>query len=159
MYEGVVTGPNGTISGDPYALQQLGLALLTASASADFASRLRVDELGPLNPREAPTPDLTDQSPEQAAAYEGWTNTMLVWGSAGDQVFPVEPDDWTGGEDGTAIALVDDFTDLHLTGGQLYARSRCRHDHVHTQPLKHPDDLTAVRRAAEECSGDEDSTA
>ncbi|MDX3165957.1 hypothetical protein PV516_19405 [Streptomyces scabiei] len=158
MYEGIVTGPLGTISGDAYGLQQLGLALLAASASADFATRLRVDQPGPLHPDEAPTPDLSEQSPAQAAAYEGWTNTALVWGSAGDDMLPVEPSDWTSDEDGTAIALVDDFTDLHFADGRLQARSRCRHDHIHTQHLKHPDDLAAVRREAEECPGDEDRT-
>ncbi|MCF1592435.1 hypothetical protein [Streptomyces muensis] len=159
MYQGVVTGPFGAIEGDPYALQELGLALLTAAASADFAARLRVDQAGPLNPLEAPTPDLSEQSPGQAAAYEAWTNTTLVWGTAGNDNVPVEPGDWTGDEDGNAIALVDDFTDLHFTDGCLHARSRCRHDHIHTKPLKHPDDLAAVRREAEECTGDEDLTA
>ncbi|WP_333745542.1 hypothetical protein [Streptomyces sp. IBSBF 2950] len=156
MYEGVVTGPFGTITGDPYGLQQLGMALLAASASADFAARLRVDQPGPLNPNEAPTPDLSEQSPAQAAAYEGWTNTTLVWGSAGDVMLPVEPGDWAGHDDGTAFALVDDFTDLHFADGRLHARSRCRHDHIHTKPLKHPDDLAAVCGEAEECPGHEE---
>ncbi|MBI0314733.1 hypothetical protein JBF12_17395, partial [Streptomyces javensis] len=113
---------------------------------------------GPPHPDNAVTLDPAEQSPAQAAAYEGWTNTALVWGSAGDDMLPVEPDDWTGHDDGTAIALVDDFSDLYFGDGRLHARSRCRHHHVHTKPLKHPDDLAAVRREAEACQGDEDST-
>ncbi|MFG3157151.1 hypothetical protein ACGF7W_34530 [Streptomyces sp. NPDC048219] len=158
MYEGIVTGPAGTITGDPFALQQLAFALLNACASADFAARLRVDEPGPLHPDEPPVPDPADRTLAQTAEYDAWTNTVLVWASAGIDAVPIEPGDWTGDDDGRAVALVDDFTDLHYTDGQLAARSRCRHDHIHSKQLKHPDDLAAVRREAEGCPGDKDST-
>ncbi|MFF2571142.1 hypothetical protein [Streptomyces sp. NPDC058084] len=156
MYEGVVTGPLGSIAGDAFALRQLGLALLAASASADFATTLRVDEAGPLSAHEAGVPDLSEQSPAQAAAQEGWMNTVLVWATAGDAMLPVEPSDWVGDNDGTATALVDDATDLHFSDERLHARSRCRHAHIHRTTVEHPADLAAVRRRAEECTGDED---
>ncbi|MCZ0983880.1 hypothetical protein O1L60_44765 [Streptomyces diastatochromogenes] len=156
MYEGVVTGPLGSITGDALALRQLGLALLNASASADFATLLRVDQPGPLSVHEGTIPDLAEQSPAQAAAREGWMVTVLIWGSAGDALLPVEPGDWIGDDDGTATALVDDFSDLHFANEQLHARSRCRHAHIHRTTVEHPDDLAAARRQAEECTGDED---
>ncbi|MER5302197.1 hypothetical protein ABT039_22440 [Streptomyces lasiicapitis] len=156
MYEGVVTGPFGTITGDPHALHELGQALLTAATSAKFAADLRVDELGPLRHVEPSRVDLSGQSTAQTAAFEGWINTVMVWGTAGDAMVPVEPGDWAGDDSGTAVALVDDFTDLHFADGRLYARSRCLHEHIHRKALAHPDHLAAVRREAEECPGDED---
>ncbi|WP_435245177.1 hypothetical protein [Streptomyces tendae] len=157
MYDGVVTGPHGSITGDPYALHQLGMALIAASGSALFAAQLRVDTPGPLNPLEAPVPDLDQLTTGQATAHEAQINVLAVWMEAGVADLPVENGDWIGDDD-TATALVDDFSDLHFADGHLHARSRCRHDHIHRTTVAHPDDLAAVRRRAETCTGDEDFT-
>lgn len=158
MYEGVVTGPLGRITGDAYALHELGMALIAASGSALFATQLRVDTAGPLNPLEVPVPDPAQLTAGQATAHEAHTNVVLVWMGAGREDLPVEAGDWIGDDD-TATALVDDYSDLHFADGRLHARSRCGHDHIHRTTVEHPDDLAAVRRRAQECTGDEDFTA
>ncbi|MEV1040400.1 hypothetical protein AB0J01_27675 [Streptomyces sp. NPDC050204] len=106
-------------------------------------------------PYEAAAPDLSERS----AAHKGWENTVLVWAMAGDAMFVVEPGDWACANDGTATAPVDDLTNLRFSDGRLHASSRCRHAHIHRTTVEHPDDLAAVRRRAEECTGDEDCTA
>ncbi|MFF4409892.1 hypothetical protein [Streptomyces sp. NPDC001404] len=154
LYQGTVTGPFGTITGDPYALQQLGQALQNAAASAGFALVLRVDECGPLQPDEPPTPDLTSTSDAAAAAHEAWGSTVLIWARAGACDLPVERSDWTGdGHPCAATAVVDEVTDLHFADGQLTVRSRCRHGRVHRRQLEHPDDLADARHEAEYCPG------
>ncbi|MER0443116.1 hypothetical protein ABR738_00745 [Streptomyces sp. Edi4] len=158
MYEGVVTGPLGSITGDAYALHELGMALIAASGSALFATWLRVDTPGPLNPLEVPVPDPTQLTTGQATAHEAQINVLLVWMGAGHEHLPVEAGDWIGDDD-TATALVDDYSDLHFAAGRLHARSRCRYDHIHRTTVEHPDDLAAVCRQAQECTGDEDFTA
>jgi hypothetical protein len=150
-YQGTVTGPFGTLAGDPYALTQLGKALLDAAASASFATTLRVDEHGVLRTDEQPVPDLTDDA-AAALAREGWINTVLVWATAGDDKIPVEPGNWTA-DAAEASAEVDDHTDLHFANGRLTARSRCRHAYIHRRALEHPADLIAVRREALRCPG------
>lgn len=105
-----------------------------------------------------PTPDLSARSTAWSLARQGWINTVLVWATAGDAMFPAQPGDWNGDDD-TATALIDDLTDLHYADGQLHARSRCRHAHIHHKPVQHPNDLAAVRREAEQCPGDEDPSA
>ncbi|MFJ2752750.1 hypothetical protein [Streptomyces sp. NPDC087297] len=159
MYNASVTGPIGTITGDPFALQELGQALINASASAIFATTLRVDQAGPLEDLTAARVDLTGQTTEQVIAHEGWINTATVWGSAGDAMLPVGPNDWTGNSDGTATAQIDDDTDLHFADGRLHVRSRCRHGHHHETTLTHPAQLADTRREAAGCPGHEDRTA
>ncbi|MFD6534873.1 hypothetical protein [Streptomyces goshikiensis] len=159
VYNASVTGPYLRISGDPVALQELGQALINASASASFAAELRVDKTGPLKDLTAEQVDLSGQGPEQVLAYEGWVNTTLVWATAGNDLLPVGPNDWTGNSDDTATAHLDDDTDLHFAHGHLHARSRCRHGHHHETTLTQPDHLAAVRREAAECTGHEDHPA
>ncbi|WP_181800364.1 hypothetical protein [Streptomyces ipomoeae] len=155
---GVVTGRFGTISGDPVALNELADALKAAACVAVYAHALRVDEPGvlPVDPPAGDPPHETgDMTPAvQAVAREAHAATAWIWAYGGEPL-PVEPDDWTADEDGTALALVDDFTELHfaLDGEVLTARSRCPHDHVHERTVEHPRDLEAVRAEAERCAG------
>ncbi|PZT71426.1 hypothetical protein [Streptomyces sp. AC1-42T] len=156
---GVVAGQFGTISGDPVALNELAAALVNAARGAVFAHALRVDEPGelPLEPRGGELPheagDMT--SAELAVAQEADYATQWVWASAAETSVPVEAGDWTAGPDGTAVALVDDFTELRFTldGEVLTARSRCPHDQVHERTVEHPRDLANVQAAATQCSG------
>ncbi|MFZ3475248.1 hypothetical protein ACODT3_42920 [Streptomyces sp. 4.24] len=159
MYNASVTGPRVHISGDPFALQELGQALLNASTNAFFAFELRVDKAGPLEDLTAAKVDLSGQSPEQILAHEGWINTTVVWGNAGNSLLPVGPDDWTGNSDNTATARLDHDTDLYFAAGHLHARSRCRHGRRHQTTLTLPEHLAEVRREAADCPGHEDHPA
>ncbi|WP_435058411.1 hypothetical protein [Streptomyces sp. bgisy060] len=156
---GVVSGQFGTITGDPVALSELATALTNAARGAVFAHALRVDEPGTL-PLEPPSGELPheagDLAPaDLAVAQEANCATVWVWASAGEPSAPVEPDDWQADENGTAIALVDDFTELRFTldGETLTARSRCAHDQIHEGAVEHPRDLTAVQAEAAQCAG------
>lgn len=159
MYNASVSSPLVRISGDPFALQELGRALLNASESAFFAIRLRVDKAGPLEDLTGEKVDLSGQILEQVLAHEGWVNTTNVWATAGDSMLPVGPDGWTGNSDGTATARLDEDTDLHFAAGYLHARSRCRHGHRHQITLTLPDHLAEIRREAADCPGHEDHPA
>ncbi|MER6253681.1 hypothetical protein ABT224_20225 [Streptomyces sp. NPDC001584] len=159
VYHASVTGPFVRITGDPFALQELGQALIDAGASALFATDLRVDQAGPLQNLTAAQVDLSGQSPERVVAYEAWVNTTLVWGTAGETMLPVGPNDWIGNSDGTATAQLDDDTALHFTDSHLRVRSRCRHGHHHETTLTRPAQLADTRREAEGCPGHEDRTA
>lgn len=155
---GVVSGKFGTITGDPVALHELAAALANAARGAVFAHALRVDEPGELElePRRGELPHETgDMAPaDLAVAQEANCATVWVWASAGEPV-PIEPEDWTAREDGTALALVDDYTELRflLDGEVLTARSRCAHDQIHERTLEHPRDLAAVQAEAARCPG------
>jgi hypothetical protein len=159
---GVVTGQFGSISGDPVALNELADALKAAATGAVYAHALRVDEPGVL-PVDLPGDDLLgDELPHEtgnmtpasrAVAGEAHAAVAWVWACGGEEL-PVEPGDWTADEE-AAIALVDDFTELHFTLDDevLTARSRCPHDHIHDRTVEHPRDLETVRGEAEQCTG------
>ncbi|MEU3704818.1 hypothetical protein AB0E82_21320 [Streptomyces anulatus] len=156
---GVVTGRFGTISGDPIALNELAAALVNAARGAVFAHALRVDEPGelPLEPRGGELPheagDMT--LAELAVAQEADYATQWVWACAAETSVPAEAGDWKADADGTAVALVDDFTELRFTldGEVLMARSRCPHDEIHERTVEHPRDLAAIQAEAAQCAG------
>ncbi|MEU9778472.1 MULTISPECIES: hypothetical protein [unclassified Streptomyces] len=159
---GVVSGRFGTISGDPVALNELAAALVNAVRGGVFAHALRVDEPGelPLEPRGGELPhqagDITPA--ELAVAREVDYATQWVWACAAETSVPVEAGDWKADADGTAIALVDDFTELRFTldGEALTVRSRCPRDEVHERTVEHPRDLAATQTEAAHCVGHPD---
>ncbi|MEU3399406.1 hypothetical protein [Streptomyces filamentosus] len=173
-YIGLLRFGGVTLEGSPEGLARLAHEAGIAAEVATAAQVLDAGRPGALDPADLPPAaqsapvwhnglltarqrQALDRAPQEP--MEGWTATVYVWAMAGSETLPVAPDHWTGHDDGTATAAVDDATDLHFADGQLCASSRCRHDHIHRTTVEHPTDLDTVRRQARECAGDEDLTA